>query len=471
MEVLMPQLGETVAEGTIKKWFKTVGDKIAPGDNLFEIETDKVSMEVPAISAGVLSEIRVAEGAVAPVGAVVAMIGDAVIGGDGAAAQPVASSGAAAAPSKAPQKNTEKPKTESSKAEAPKADAIVDAKKSGPLKLDPYREVRSPERNFGPAQLSNGITATPLARRLAGEGNVNLTNVRGSGPRGRIVAADVHIALQSSSGRAAAGVSTGPSLAQVKALYKNVAHEEVALDGMRKVIATRLVEASQSIPAFYLSLDVRMDRLMVLREEINAGASKDKDGNATVKLSINDFVVKALALALKRVPAANAVWAEDRILRFQQSDVGVAVAVEGGLLTPVVRNADTKSVLAISAEMKDLGARARVRKLKPEEYQGGSSAVSNLGMHGIRQFTAIINPPHATILAVGASERRPVEMAGGVGMGGAGRERPFMPAGLQFATVMTVTLTCDHRVVDGALGAELLGEFKKLMEAPSAMLI
>ena len=449
MEVLMPQLGETVAEGTIKKWFKTVGDKVAAGDNLFEIETDKVSMEVPAISAGVLSEIRVAEGAVAPVGAVVA-----VIGGDGThngkAAQPVASSGAAAAPSKAPVKKTESPK-----AEAPKAETLkVEPKKAGPVKMDPYREVRSPERNFGPAQLSNGITATPLARRLAGEGNVNLTNVRGSGPRGRIVAADVQVALQSSAGRTA-GVASGPSLTQVKALYKNVAHEEVALDGMRKVIATRLVEASQSIPAFYLSLDVRMDRLMALREEINAGAPKDKDGNATVKLSINDFVVKALALALKRVPAANAVWAEDRILRFQQSDVGVAVAVEGGLLTPVVRNADTKSVLAISAEMKDLGARARVRKLKPEEYQGGSSAVSNLGMHGIRQFTAIINPPHATILAVGASERRPVEEGSGV----------------KFVTEMSVTLTCDHRVVDGALGAELLGEFKKLMEAPSAMLI
>ena len=443
MEVLMPQLGETVAEGTIKKWFKTVGDKVAPGDNLFEIETDKVSMEVPAISAGVLSEIRVAEGQVAPVGAVVA-----VIGGDGAAARPVASTGAAAAPSKAPAKKTESPKAE---AQPPK----VEAKKSGPVKMDPYREVRSPERNFGPAQLSNGIIVTPLARRLAGEGNVNLTNVRGSGPRGRIVAADVEVALQSSSGRAGAGVAMGPSLAQVKALYKNVAHEEVALDGMRKVIATRLVEASQSIPAFYLSLDIRMDRLMALREEINAGAAKDKDGNSSVKLSINDFVVKALALALKRVPAANAVWAEDRILRFQQSDVGVAVAVEGGLLTPVVRNADTKSVLAISAEMKDFAARARVRKLKPEEYQGGSSAVSNLGMHGIRQFTAIINPPHATILAVGASERRPVEDGHGV----------------KFVTEMSVTLTCDHRVVDGALGAELLGEFKKLMEAPSAMLI
>ena len=251
-------------------------------------------------------------------------------------------------------------------------------------------------------------------------------------------------------------MASGPSLAQVKALYKNIPYEEVPLDGMRRVIATRLQEASQSIPAFYLSIDVRMDRLLTVREEINAGAARDKDGNAAFKLSVNDFVVKALALALQRVPAANAVWAEDRILRFKQSDVGVAVAVEGGLLTPVVRQADTKSLLAISNELKDLAARARVRKLKPEEYQGGASAVSNLGMFGIREFTAIINPPHATILAIGASERRPVETENG---------------GVKFVTAMSVTLTCDHRVVDGALGAELLAALKKLIEAPSSMLI
>lgn len=444
MEVLMPQLGETVAEGTIKKWFKSVGDKIAAGDNLFEIETDKVSMEVPAIAAGVLAEIRVPEGEIAPVGAIVA-----VIGGDGVAAQPVAASSSAAA---APVKAQQPAKTPPAKVEAP-----APAKKAGPLKLDPHREVKTPERNFGPAQLSTGLTATPLARRLAGEGNLDLTRVRGSGPRGRIVAADVQMALQSGAGRAAAApaMASGPSLAQVKALYKHVAYEDVPLDGMRKVIAARLQEASQSIPSFYLTIDVRVDRLLTLREEINAGAPKDKEGNPAFKLSVNDFVVKGLALALQRVPAANAVWAEDRILRFQQSDIGVAVAVDGGLLTPVVRQADWKSLLAISAEMKDLAARARVRKLKPEEYQGGSSAVSNLGMFGIRQFTAIINPPHATILAVGASERRPVEDGGSV----------------KFVTQMSVTLTCDHRVVDGALGAELLSEFKKLIEAPSAMLI
>ncbi|HEV2202150.1 MAG TPA: pyruvate dehydrogenase complex dihydrolipoamide acetyltransferase [Bryobacteraceae bacterium] len=443
----MPQLGETVAEGKITTWFKSVGDKVAPGDNLFEIETDKVTMEVPAISAGVLAEIRVPEGEIAPVGAIVALISEAAIVGNGAQSgsgvQPVASSGAAAAPIKAQQP---------AKTQPPKAEV----KKTGPVKLDPYREVRTPERNFGPAQLSNGITVTPLARRLASEANVDLSRVRGSGPRGRIVAADVQSAVHSGSGRTAAATAGGPSLAQVKALYKHVPYQEVPLDGMRKVIAARLEQASQSIPAFYLSLDVRMDRLLAVREEINAGARKDTDGNPAFKLSVNDFIVKALAMALQRVPAANAVWAEDRILRFQQSDVGVAVAVGGGLLTPVVRQAETKSVLAISAEMKDLAARARVRKLKPEEYQGGTTAVSNLGMFGIRQFTAIINPPHATILAVGASERRPVETENG---------------GVKFVTAMSVTLTCDHRVVDGALGAELLGAFKTIVEAPSSMLI
>jgi pyruvate dehydrogenase E2 component (dihydrolipoamide acetyltransferase) len=449
MDVLMPQLGETVAEGKIKTWFKAVGDKVAPGDNLFEIETDKVTMDVPAISAGVISEIRVAEGDIAPVGAIVA-----VIGGDGAAAQPVASSGAAAAPTKSPAKTppvkTAPAEKQSSHIETPR----VEAKTNGPVKLDPYNEVRSPERNFGPAQLANGIIVTPLARRLAGEGSVDLTTVRGSGPRGRIVASDVITALQSAPARSSS-MAGGPSFAHVKALYKNVPHEEVPLDGMRKVIAARLQEASQSIPAFYLSIDIRMDRLLALREEINASAPQDADGNSKFRLSVNDFIVKGMALALQRVPAANAVWAEDRILRFKQSDIGVAVAVEGGLLTPVVRQADSKSLLAISDELKDLAARARVRKLKPEEYQGGASAVSNLGMYGIREFTAIINPPHATILAVGASGRRPVEIEGGV----------------KFVTEMSVTLTCDHRVVDGALGAELLAALKTLLEAPSAMLI
>jgi pyruvate dehydrogenase E2 component (dihydrolipoamide acetyltransferase) len=450
MDVLMPQLGETVAEGKIKVWFKSVGDVIAAGDNLFEIETDKVSMEVPSITAGILAEIRVSEGDIAPVGAVVAVIGDsapAALSGGSAKAAPspslakVAASAPAATPVATP-------------ADAPKAATAAPPAKRPPMQLDPFREVRTPDRNFGPVRLPNGATVTPLARRLAFEAGVNLAQVKGSGPHGRIVAGDVHAAMSSGSGRAA--VASGPTLAQVKALYKNVPFEEVTLDGMRKVIAKRLVEAVQTVPHFYLSMDVGIDRVLALREELNASAPKTASGEPFFKLSLNDLIVKAFALALQQVPAANAVWAEDRILRFKQSDIGVAVAVEGGLLTPVVRQADAKSLFAISAEMKDLSARARERKLKPDEYQGGSSAISNLGMYGIREFSAIINPPHATILAVGAGERRAVETAQG---------------GVSFATRMTVTLSCDHRVVDGALGAQLLAAFRTVMESPAAMLI
>ena len=238
-----------------------------------------------------------------------------------------------------------------------------------------------------------------------------------------------------------------PSAAEIKALYADGSYEEVPLDGMRRTIAARLTQAMQTIPHFYLTADIAIDRLIALREEANAAAPKDKDGNPAFKLSLNDFVIRALALALQRVPAANAVWAGDRILRFKHSDIGVAVALDGGLITPVIRNAETKSLSAISAEMKDLAARARDKKLKPADYQGGSSAISNLGMYGVREFSAIINPPHATILAVGAARRQAVEKADG---------------GVAFASLMTVTLSCDHRVVDGALGAELLAAFKAL---------
>jgi pyruvate dehydrogenase E2 component (dihydrolipoamide acetyltransferase) len=248
----------------------------------------------------------------------------------------------------------------------------------------------------------------------------------------------------------------GPSADQVKALYQGIAYEEVPLDGMRATIARRLVEAKQTVPHFYLTADMAVGALVALREEANAGAPKGKDGEAAYKLSLNDFVIKALALALQRVPAANAVWASDRILRFRSSDVGVAVSIEGGLLTPVIRNAEAKSLSAISNEMKDLAARARDRKLKPSEYQGGSSSISNLGMYGVREFAAIINPPHATILAVGASQRRPVEAEDGA---------------VKFESQITVTLSCDHRVVDGALGADLLAAFKTLMENPVRMLV
>ena len=384
----MPQLGETVTEGKITVWFKSVGDVIAPGDNLFEIETDKVSMEVPATSGGILREIRVKTGEVAPVNAIVAVIGD---------------------------------------SEA----------KARPATLDPYNEVHTPARNFGPATIANGAKASPLARRVAFEAGVDLTTVKGSGPHGRIHAADVK-----------AVKAVKPS---VTAPVTDAPFERVPLDAMRRTIARRLVEAKQTVPHFYLTADVDISRLLTLREEANAVLPS--------KLSINDFVIKAFALALQRVPAANAVWggdAEAAILRYKHSDVGVAVAIEGGLFTPVIRNAETKSLSTISAEMKDLAARARERKLLPHEYQGGAASVSNLGMYGVREFAAIINPPQSTMLAVGAGQRRPVEAPNG---------------SIAFTTLMTVTLSCDHRVVDGALGAQLLAAFKAVMENPITLFV
>jgi len=442
MNVLMPQLGETVTEGKITKWFKAAGDAVKPGDNLFEIETDKTSMEVPATAAGTLGEIRFQVGEVAKVGAVVAVIA----GADGAASSPAPAADPAPAP-----------KAAAAPASAVQASPQQSWKPAGPM--DPFREVRTPERNFGSARLSGGITVTPLARRLAGERGIDLSHIKGSGPHGRIVASDV----ESAPARGAA-MATGASAAQVKALFGGVAYEEVPLDGMRRTIATRLVEAKQTIPHFYLTADLEIGRLLAMREEANAAApplpNQAGEGRVGVapafKLSLNDFIIKAWAAALMRVPAANAVWAEDRTLRFAHADIGIAVALDGGLITPVLRNADTKSITAISSEMRDLAERARAKKLKPNEYQGGASAISNLGMYGVREFAAIINPPHATILAVGASRRAPVETADG---------------GVKFVSQMTVTLSCDHRVVDGALGAELLAAFKGLVETPVTFLV
>jgi pyruvate dehydrogenase E2 component (dihydrolipoyllysine-residue acetyltransferase) len=441
MNILMPQLGETVAEGKITKWFKSAGDAVQPGDNLFEIETDKVSMEVPATEAGVLSEIRVSEGEVVPVGAIVA-----VIGGDGAtASSPKPAPVAAEAPKipAAPAVARPVPAYTAPSAPAPQQ----------PIKLDPFFEVRTPARNFGSARLSGGITVTPLARRLASEAGIDLSRLRGSGPHGRIVARDVESAPRSP---AQAPIAEGPGAEQVKAFYEPGSYQEIPLDGMRKTIAARLTQAKQTIPHFYLTADITIDRLIAVREEANAAAPKDRDGNPAFKLSVNDFIIRALALALQRVPAANAAWAGDRILRFTHSDIGVAVAVEGGLIAPIIRNAETKSLTAISAKMKDLASRARDKKLKPADYQGGSSAISNLGMYGVREFSAIINPPQATILAVGAARRQAIEKADG---------------GVAFASMLTATLSCDHRVVDGALGAELLAAIKALIETPVTMLV
>ncbi len=428
----MPQLGETVAEGKITKWFKAAGDAVKPGENLFEIETDKTSMEVPATSAGTLSAIAFGVGETAKVGVVVAQI---LAAGETASAPAKAVARAAPPAAAKPAAQTAAP--------APIA--------SAPIKMDPWREVRSPERNFGPAKLASGTFVTPLARRLAGERGIDLTRISGSGPRGRIVAGDVEKAPPPG-----AKMATGASATQVKALYEGIAYEEVPLDSMRAAIAKRLIEAKQTIPHFYLTTDIEIGRLVAMREEANAAAPAAKDGTPAFRLSLNDFIIKAWAAALQRISAANAIWADDRILRFKNSDVGVAVALDGGLITPVIRNAETKSLTAISHEIRDLAARARDKKLKPNEYQGGASAISNLGMYGVREFAAIINPPHATILAVGASRRAPIEAADG---------------SVKFVSQMSVTLSCDHRVVDGALGAELLAAFKSFVETPVTALV
>jgi len=442
----MPQLGETVAEGKITKWFKTAGDAVKPGDNLFEIETDKTSMEVPSTTTGTLTDIRFKVGEVAKVGAVVA-----VILGPGAAQSPTGVPALAKAP--AAQAAQAAQAAPSRPASVP-AEAIAQAAPvARTTPMDPFREVRTPERNYGPGRLAGGTSVTPLARRLAGERGIDLSRVSGSGPHGRIVAEDVERAMPGPVGQAIKGTV---SAAQVKAFYEGIAYEEVPLDSMRRTIATRLVEAKQGVPHFYLTADLDAGRLIALREEANAAAPKGKDGEPAFKLSLNDFVIKAWAAALQRVPAANAVWAGDRILRFRNSDIGIAVALEGGLITPVIRNAETKSLTAISAEMRDLAGRARQKKLRPNEYQGGASAISNLGMYGVREFSAIINPPHATILAVGSTRRAPVECDDG---------------SVKFIDQMTVTLSCDHRVVDGALGAELLVAFKKFVEAPVTALV
>jgi len=439
MDVLMPQLGETVADGKITKWFKAPGDAVKPGDNLFEIETDKVSMEVPSTVAGTLSDIRYRVGEVAPVGAVVAVIAD----------QAGASTGAQSALT-ATRPTSQQPIVVPAAASAPTTQGIAAPESAS--KLDPFFEVRTPPRNYGPARLPDGTTVTPLARRLAAETGTDLTQIQGSGPHGRIIARDIEHSVKPAPRAPAAG----PSAEQIKALYAAESYEELPLDAMRRTIASRLTQAVQTVPHFYLTADMTIDRLIAVREEANAAAPRDQEGNPAFKLSLNDFMIRALAVALQRVPAANAVWAGDRILRFRHSNIGVAVALDGGLITPIIRNADAKPLSAISAEMKDLGARARERKLKPAEYQGGSSAISNLGMYGVREFSAIINPPHATILAVGAARRQAVELEGG---------------GVAFVSMLTVTLSCDHRVVDGALGAELLAALKGFVETPVTMLV
>ena len=468
IKVLMPALSPTMEKGNLAKWLKQEGDSVKSGDVLAEIETDKATMEVEAVDEGVLAKIVVPEGtADVPVNDLIALIAEE--GEDPAKVEVPADGGGAPA-----KPQNEAPKDEAPKAES-KAEAKAESKKDAPA-APPANSEAAPVPSKAPPVPKTGsgerIFASPLARRIAKDGGLDLAEVKGSGPHGRIIERDVRAAIEKGVGKAeaaapaaakpgapkaapAGAMAQGMSADQVKAMYPADSYEEVSLDGMRKTIAKRLLESKQTIPHFYLTLDVELDALMALRKQLNDAATKDKEGKPAYKLSVNDFVIKALALSLQKVPDANAVWAEDRILRFRHSDVGVAVAIDGGLFTPVIREAETKSLSAISAQMKDLAGRARNKRLKPEEYQGGTTAVSNLGMFGIREFSAVINPPHATILAVGAGEKRVVV-------------KDDAPAVVQ---AMSVTLSCDHRVVDGALGAELLQSFKGLIENPMGMLV
>ena len=474
INILMPALSPTMEKGNLAKWLKKEGDTVKSGDVIAEIETDKATMEVEAVDEGILAKIVVPEGtADVPVNQLIALI--AGEGEDPKSITAPADGGAAPAPA---------PKAEAAPAPAaapaaapqPQANAVPgDASAHmGYARVDqaPAGPAQAAKPNGAGQATGNRVFASPLAKRIAREAGIDIGSVQGSGPHGRVVEKDVRAALQgggakpaaaptAAAGPAPAAKPAAPQLApsmgadQVKAMFEAGSYEELPLDGMRKTIAKRLVESKQTVPHFYLSLDCELDALMALREQINSAAGKDKDGKPAYKLSVNDFVIKALAIALQRVPNANAVWAEDRILKMKHSDVGVAVAIEGGLFTPVVRKAEQKTLTTISAEVKDMAGRARNRRLKPEEYTGGSTAVSNLGMYGIKDFQAVINPPHGTILAAGAGEQRVVVKNGA-------------PAVVQ---AMTVTLSCDHRVVDGALGAELLAAFKQLIENPMGMLV
>ena len=453
IDILMPALSPTMEKGNLAKWHVKPGDKVSSGDVIAEIETDKATMEFEAVDEGTIGEILVPEGTA-----------------DVAVNQPIAvlleegeKAGAARAPKAAPAKAAEPPR--------------VDAVKSEPAKAEPAKSepVKAEAPAAAPSKAANGhdgerVFASPLARRLAKEAGVDVAAIAGSGPHGRVVKADVDAAVATGGTKAApsaaasstaaataakpAAVPAGMSDEAVLKLFEPGSYELVPHDQMRKVIARRLTESKQTIPHFYVTVDCSLDALLKLREEINA-AAPEVDGKPAYKVSVNDFVIKALALALKRVPDANVTWTEGGMLKHSRADVGVAVSIPGGLITPVVRDADRKTLTAISAEMKDYAARARTRKLKPEEYQGGTTAVSNLGMYGVKDFAAVINPPHATILAVGAGEKRPVVKGDEIVVG----------------TVMSVTLSTDHRAVDGALGAELLAAFKALIEKPLGMLV
>jgi pyruvate dehydrogenase E2 component (dihydrolipoamide acetyltransferase) len=529
--ITMPTLSDTMNSGRLVKWVLKLGDPIKKGDTIAEIETDKAVMEVTAFHDGYLAGPLALEGTEMPVGQIIGYIADSPGGTATAAAQTTSLAPKTAPPEATPAADVSaevrvEPKVAASApdkgAPAPIAKPAVapiqttiaqipsspsspqpaegagtkpaptpqstspqheDVIRSAPLPAEsssplPVAEEPPSEAPAEEVQTSNAsrVISSPLARRLAEEAGVDLARIQGSGPHGRIVAADVEVAKSAkgvlapaASGAAvpavaeaatpSAGVAAsavrGMSDQQIRALYPEGSYEFVPHDSMRRIIAQRLTQSSLTIPHFYLTVDCDIGGLLAAREEINNAAPQDKDGKPFWKLSVNDFIIKALGIALQRVPDANATWTESGMLKHRHSDIGVAVAIKDGLIAPLLRSAETKSLSVISNEMKELAERARARKLKPEEYLGGASAVSNLGMHGIKEFTAVINPPQATILAVGAGEERPVVRSGKI----------------EIATIMTVTLSCDHRVVDGALGAKLLAAFKALIEHPLMMAV
>ncbi|MGJ8628332.1 MAG: pyruvate dehydrogenase complex dihydrolipoamide acetyltransferase [Sulfitobacter sp.] len=442
IEILMPALSPTMEEGTLAKWLVKEGDTVASGDVMCEIETDKATMEFEAVDEGVIGKILIVDGSEG----VKVNTPIAVLLEDGESADDITST--SAPDSKPPHGD------DGSGGSGSGDDGDDDASDDDGGTTGGNR----PALTAATSSDGTRIFASPLARRIAADKGVDLTSVTGSGPHGRIVKSDVEGLSKSDAPKAAAAApapqataaSAGPSADAIAKIYADREYEEVKLDGMRKTIAARLTEAKQTVPHFYLRRDIQLDALMAFRAQLN----KQLEPRG-VKLSVNDFIIKACALALQQVPDANSVWAGDRMLKLKPSDVAVAVAIEGGLFTPVLKDAEMKSLSALSAEMKDLATRARDRKLAPHEYQGGSFAISNLGMMGIDNFDAVINPPHGAILAVGAGVKKPV-----VGKDGE----------LAVATVMSVTLSVDHRVIDGALAAELLNAIKDNLEAPMTML-
>jgi pyruvate dehydrogenase E2 component (dihydrolipoamide acetyltransferase) len=471
-QILMPALSPTMGEGKLAKWLVKEGDTIKAGNVIAEIETDKATMEVEAVDEGTLARILVPEGTekVRVNTPIAVVLGEGESGATASAAEksaaesPPQASETARAPSSSPASPASARGEVSEPTSAPAREGEEKGDRLGSPSPEPSEtgneQARTPAATDG--RTGERAFASPLARRLAKESGIDLAAIEGSGPHGRIVKRDIEAALSTGVARPAplgTAVATKPPAAMavpdesILALYDKGSYEVLPHDAMRKIIAQRLTQSKQTIPHFYLSVECRLDELLGARERLNAVAPKE--GPRSYKLSVNDFIIKALALALQQVPAANATWTEGGILRHKYSDIGVAVAVEGGLFTPVIRHAEVKSLSEISNEMKDLADRARKRRLAPHEYQGGTTSISNLGMYGIRSFDAVINPPHATILAVGAGEKRAV-VAG---------DR------IEVATVMSCTLSCDHRVVDGVIGAGLLKAVKALIEDPVRMLV